>query len=465
MKDCATIAARLAADEPALLGARNFGPFVRQGMGPGPSLLIGDQSEISLLRSASETRLDYRMAHLARPDDIVLVRRRDTQFEDYLARHLGLANLTFLEVPRNDTLPVSKLALASSALIDRLVETASCNGGLTVKSYLTTGNIWRLAQTIGEAAQEVVHVCGPSPRVTTRSNDKLWFSQLASAVLGREATPPTLSAYGPAAAAALVSHISKKAAQVVVKVPDSAGSAGNVRVSSALLSDKSLAEIRDFLLERLHAAGWQDTYPVLVGVWDDDVTSTPSVQLWVPKADEGDPVVQGVFEQSVIGELSAFAGARRAALPASVEQELRRDATKIAAVLQQIGYYGPCSFDAVVCAGDNGRARIHWIECNGRWGGVSIPMTAATSSPALRSFKGLLIVQETMKGTRIETATLCRKLDHLLYHHEAPQNGIILLSPPTAARGTMLNYMVLADTQANAQVIADQASRTVRVLE
>ena len=149
MKDGATLAVRLAADEPALLGSRDFGPFVRQGTGPGPSLLIGDQSEISLLKSANETHLDYRMAHLARPNDIVLVRRRDTPFEDYLARHLGLGDLTFLEMPRSEILPVSKLALASTALIDRLAETTTRNGGLTLKSYLTTGNTWRLAKAIG----------------------------------------------------------------------------------------------------------------------------------------------------------------------------------------------------------------------------------------------------------------------------------------------------------------------------
>lgn len=459
MKNCTTIAERLAADEPALLGSLDFGPFVRQGTGAGPSLLIGDQSEIGFLRSAPQTHLDYRMSHLARSNDIVLVRRRDTRFEDYLAGHLGLTNLTFLEIPRSDILPVSKLALASSALIDRLAAAASRNNGLTLKSYLTTGNIWRLAQAIGGAAQKVVHVCGPSPRVTTRSNDKLWFSQLACSVLGRDATPPTMSAYGPAAAAALVSHISKKAAQVVVKVPDSAGSAGNVRVSSALLSAKTLTEIRDFLLGRLHAIGWRDNYPVLVGVWDDNVVCTPSTQLWIPRPDEGKPIVEGVFEQTVRGEISAFAGAARASLPDSILHRLYGESEQIAAVLQQIGYYGRCSFDAVLFAGQDGRDKIHWIECNGRWGGVSIPMTAAVGLGNLQSLKGLLIVQEELNGKRIGTNELLNRLDDLLYRHASPSNGIILLSPPPARQGTLVNYMVVADTQAAAQTLGDQAMK------
>ncbi|SLN37272.1 hypothetical protein PEL8287_01783 [Roseovarius litorisediminis] len=457
MKDCTTIIERLVADEPALLGSLDFGPFVRQGTGPGPSVLIGDQSEISLLRSAQETRLEYRMSHLARSNDIVLVRRRDTRFEDYLAGHLGLENLTFLELHGSDILPVSKQALASSALIESLAGTVSRNGGLTLKSYLTTGNIWRLAKAIGDTAQQVVHVCGPSPRVTTRSNDKLWFSQLACAVLGRDATPPTMSAYGPAAAAALVSHISKRAAQVVVKVPDSAGSAGNVRVSSTFLADKTLAETRDFLLERLHATGWRDSYPVLVGVWDDNVICTPSAQLWIPRPDEGKPIVEGIFEQTVMGEVASFAGAARASLPESVLRRLHGESKQIAAVLQHIGYYGRCSFDAVLVTGKDGRDKIHWIECNGRWGGVSIPMTAAAASGDLRSFKGLLIVQEKLKGNWIGTDELLKRLDDLLYRHASPANGIILLSPPPAIQGTVVNYMVVADTQAAARTLGDQA--------
>jgi hypothetical protein len=462
MKHCAMIAQRLVADEPALLGSLDFGPYVRQGTGPGPSLLIGDQSEIGLLTSAQDTLLDYRMAHLARTNDHVLVRRRDADFETYLARHLGLENVTFLELARSAVLPVAKLAFASSALIDRLAGIASQSGGLTVIPYLATGNIWRLAQAIGDTAKQVVHVCGPSPRVTARCNDKLWFTRLAGSVLGGDATPPTMSAYGPAAAAAQVAHLSKRAAQVVIKVPDSAGSAGNVRVSSARLVTKTLPDIRDFLLDRLHATGWKDTYPVLVGVWDDHVESSPSAQLWIPKLDQGNPFAEGVFEQTVMGEVAAFTGAKRAALSESIRRKFVSEAQQMAEVLQKIGYYGPCSFDAVICAEKNGGNKTHWIECNGRWGGVSIPMTVAAASNTLRPFGGLVILQETLRQTWLTTFELLAKLDDLLYRDRSPANGIILLSPPTATQGTLVNFLVVADTQAAARKLCDKAMQRLR---
>lgn len=462
MKNGQSIAERLVADEPALLGSLDFGAFVAQGTGHGPSLLVGDQTEINLFSSAPETSLDYRMSHLASAGDIVLVRKRDADFETYLAEHVGVENVTFLEVAPTDNSCVARLSAASPVLNDGFAEIAAKSGGLTLKFYLTTGHVWRLAQTIGRAAQQVVHVCGPSPRVTTRCNDKLWFAQLTRSVLGKDAIPPTMSAYGPAATAALVSRISKTAPQVIVKVPDSAGSAGNVRVSSAQLSGKTITETREFLLDRLHATGWQDRYPVLVGVWDENVTSSPSVQMWIPKIGEGQPCADGVFEQRLLGDMAAYVGAAKSCLPEFVQCKLICDAKQFAAVLQQIGYYGRCSFDAVICADENGRDAIHWIECNGRWGGVSIPMTAVNSSRVLQSFEGLLILQETLQDRRINTADMLRMLDDLLFRHSAPASGIIVLSPPTAIRGTMVNWMIVAETQAEANELSELAISRLR---
>ena len=462
MKDCAGLAEHLVADEPALLSSLDFGPFVAQGTGAGPALLIGDQSEISLLMGRTGQSLDYRMSHLARPGDIVLVRRRHRDFETYLADHAGLEHVTFLEMTPPDTQSVAQHARACPSFIERMSQIAAQNGGLTIKSYLTTGNIWRLAQTIGEAAGHVVHVHGPSPRLTTRCNDKLWFTQLARSVLGRDATPPTLSAYGPAATAALVSRISKLAPQVVVKVPDSAGSAGNVRASSAQLAGETITDVRNILMDRLHATGWHDRYPVLVGVWDDNVTCSPSVQLWIPRMDAGGPIAEGVFEQSVMGETAAFVGAARSSLPQSVQRKLVSEAQQIAAVLQNVGYYGRCSFDAVICGADKGQDKFHWIECNGRWGGVSIPMSAVAQSDTLRSFEGLLIVQELLPDRSIDTPDMLNRLDDLLHHHHRPADGIILLSPPSATRDTMVNFMVVSKDQATARELGDQAMRRLR---
>jgi len=80
-------------------------------------------------------------------------------------------------------------------------------------------------------------------------NDKLWFWEVAREIAGPDSVPPSAFAFGPAA-------------QVVVKVPDSAGAAGNIRFSAAQLEGLGTAEIRGQLEQRLRATGWDRRYPV-----------------------------------------------------------------------------------------------------------------------------------------------------------------------------------------------------------
>lgn len=453
---------RLIADEPALLSSLDIGPWVSQGCGFGPSLLIGDQSEISLMRKAQWSHLDHRMAHLAKPGDVVLVRNKDQEFETYLIQFRGLENVTFLSVDAADDTPMAKQAYITPALLDPLMALARTAGGLTITSYLTTQNTWRLAKVIGDAARCMIHVNGPSPRISRRTNDKLWFTRLARQVIGTDAVPPTMSAYGPDAAAALVARFAKTAEQVVVKIPDSAGSAGNIRFESAFLKSKTAAQISAILQYQLHATGWPDTYPILVGVWDSDVTCTPSVQLSLPHLIDGPPICHGVFEQQVFGDTGAFVGAIRSTLPEKIQRKLIVQSAAIATVLQNLGYYGRCSFDAVICNRLDDENTIHWIECNGRWSGVSIPLDILRSIPSHSSETGALILQSPLPGIRISTSQAIKALRTTLYHHAMSSGGVILLSPPPSANGSIANLLIFGDTQSIMASTGDAAIQSLR---
>lgn len=402
------------------------------------------------------------MSLLAHAGDVVLVRKRDREFEDYLARHLGMTNVTFLEIGRAQEASVAHHARKTPWLIDDLAHLATQNGGLTLKAYITTGHIWRLAQLIGEVAQTTVHVCGPSPRLTRQANDKLWFTQLAHVVQGPAATPPTFSSYGPAATAALVKHIAKTAERVVVKVPDSAGSAGNIGLRSVDIQGRSLTDVRSYLLDSLHACGWRDTYPVLVGVWDADVVCSPSAQLWIPDISDGLPVCEGVFEQSVVGEEGKFVGAARSSLPNATQVELMDQAVRLASVLQRIGYFGRCSFDAVIQRHGTGPDVIHWIECNGRWGGVSIPLSG------LRRLwggvpEGLVIAQIEILDVHLTTAEILGLLDNLLAAPGKP--GLVLTAPAQASNGTLLSACAVAGSDDAARALIARALGRLRESE
>lgn len=457
------VAATLLRDEPAFLTSRDFGCQVTQGVGDVPALLIGDQAEISLMATAPLTHLEYRMALLAQPGDHVVVRSRDRAFEDYLRTCLGMNNVTFHEVAAPAITPVSRHLRTSETWRRKLAAIAAQNGGLTIKAYLTTGHIWHLARIIGDASGHVVHVCGPSPRVAKRANDKLWFAQLVHTVIGQGATPPTLAAYGPAAAAALVKHISKSADQVIVKVPDSAGSAGNLRLAGSSLRDRSLSQIRDMLVQRLHATGWHDTYPVLVGVWDKNVLCSPSVQLWLGHVSEGQPIVKGVFEQRVQTSAATFSGAVPADLNPDTLARLTAHATRIARVLQHLGCYGLCSFDVVLCKGATGQTAIHWIECNDRWGGVSLPMTTTRHFVPYPAEHPISITQERLPDVHLHTKSLLHQVQDLLFNRTGRTDGIILMSPSDHPNGALLNLCAVAQTQTTANHLLDEAMRRLVV--
>ncbi len=447
--------------EPALLSSLDFGPCVAQGIGDGPSLLIGDQSEIALLASAQVSRLDYRMALLAKPGDSVLVRRQVRDFENYLANNLGQRNVTYLHGLADDARPITQQARTSGKMLETLAHSARRSGGLTLKPYLTTGHSWRLAQTLGEATKCCIHVCGPSPRLAQRVNDKLWFGQFARRILGDHATPPTRAAYGPAAAAGLVSRIAKTSGQIVVKVPDSAGSAGNLRLEGTTVRGKSLDDLRHFLLHRLRTFGWQDTYPILVGVWDENVRSSPSVQIWVPRVQDGPPVIEGIFEQRVQDSVAAFVGGSRSTLPQVLQDRLSAEASRIAGILQRLGYFGRCSLDAVIFRTANRADNIHWIECNGRWGGVSIPMTVAGGLCAGQPAPAISVMQKLSPGRNMQTKELLQRLGDLLFRVGHDKTGVVVMSPPEHDNGAHINLLSLSQTQIGCDKILNEAMQRI----
>ncbi|NNJ74032.1 MAG: hypothetical protein HKP56_02635 [Anderseniella sp.] len=456
-----TIANRLKRDEPALDGSTHFAPLVQRGLSNAPALIFGDQQEISLFSAKTPSRLEYRMATLAQPGDIVAVHQRDKAFEDYLSKHLNLTDITFIDpqsAQGNNLTPMSVECRTNSQMrsaIDRIARKA---GRLQLLAFNTTGNVWRLAQDISQRCEVNVSVAGPSPRVARRANDKIWFTNRVRELLGSDALPPTHGVFGPAAAAGHIARLAKSNQRVVLKIPDSAGSVGNIAFDSNDLSGKNVADIRNELLDILQSRGWHERYPVLVGVWDCDVISSPSVQIWMPPASDGLPIVEGVFEQSVQGEAGTFIGARRAALSQQLHEQLVSEAMLFACLLQNLGYYGRCSFDAIISQTPGARRSLHWIECNARWGGVSIPLTLANNLQPSDPHSGFVIVQQSLgDANSFSTQQVINLLDGLLYERHKSSSGLILLSPPRQNMEMRINFLVIADAQKTAENLADMA--------
>ncbi|MCF8468551.1 MAG: hypothetical protein K9G33_14215 [Sneathiella sp.] len=456
----AEMAGRLMRDEPAFASSRHFGMTVHQEVNDRPALIFGDQREINLYLQTPSTRLDYRMAVLAQPGDIVMVSHRDEAFERYLANYLQLDGIRFtaVEQEKNGTLPVSVRCRTEAELCHLIGDLAVAGDGLLILPYLTTGNVWRLAQRIGEDTGMPIGICGPSPRISTHVNNKIWFANHVRRLIGADAVPPSYVAYGPAAAAAHIARLRKTSERVVVKIPDSAGSYGNISFASGEIAGLSLFQLRQMLLSLLHGRGWRDTYPVLVGVWECDVLSSPSVQLWIPGEQDGLPIVEGIFEQIVRNNEGKFVGARPADLSPSIKVRLVEEAFLITTLLQKLGYFGRCSLDAIVSGVRQGTAVLHWIECNGRWGGVSIPMTLANRLDLGGTMPGRVIVQQSQLHSSVySTEQALQKLEDILFDLEAPGPGIILLSPPDGINSVWINFMAVGTNQEMAENLADEA--------
>lgn len=458
----ASIAARLITNEPTLGATEVFGRRVESGMSDGLALLVGDHREIALSTPLAAALHEYRISNLAADGDVLLLSgHRDFDFEAYRRDVLGLGVMKVLELAAPDNkawTPLAERCRADPDVFRHVVELARRSGRLTVLPHIGSGSAWTLAGAVSDEAAVPVRVAAPPPRLSRAVNDKIWFARRVTELLGERAQPKLHAAYGPAALAAHVMRLGRQADRVVIKVPDSAGSAGNISLLSENVTGRSLPSLRAYLLALLAGVGWRDRYPLLVQIWDSDVISSPSVQLWIPREEDGPPQIEGIFEQIVSGPTGEFVGSMPFEPPAPCLNAIVREAFQLAALFQSLGYYGRCSLDAVIAGPDYQTAVLHWIECNGRWGGVSIPMTLANRLVGDWRRQSFIVVQ--LSHLRFDPRSLSECLELLdedLYRADKPDEGVIILSPLGVRLGRTVNLMAIAATPERAQMLAQRS--------
>jgi len=460
----AHLAAELEAEEPRLASTLPFGRDVSCGLGPWPSLLIEDHSWIRLFERTGQADYAYRALLLAGQGDVTIIgsKKRCLAFERYCRDHLMLGPVELL-VPRKGSsrTPLALRCVEDEALLDRVAQRARESGGLNVIPYMGTGGVWKLAGAISARARTDVRVAAPPPNLTRRANDKIWFARLVQRTLGPTALPQVDSAFGPASLAAKARQMADRHATVAVKLPNSASSAGNMIFDAAELRGRPLLAVRDRILSQLDRAGWQSDFPLLITAWEQPLLASPSVQIWIPKSDDGDPVVEGIFEQRLHGLAREFVGAAPSALPEPLQQRLADQSMRLALPLQNLGYFGRCSFDLILVGNSGAEPDVHWIECNGRWGGVSIPMTLANRLTGdWRSHPFMIVERSNLQGKP-------RQLEDFLHRFAAEQftraagAGMVVLSPSRIEAGAGFEVMVIASALETAVGDADKMSSNV----
>ncbi len=459
-----TLAQRLLKGEPSLSDTSHFGAPVASGLwSDGPALLVADQSEIALYGPPDEQPLEYRIACLALPGDmLVLSHGRSKAFERYQKDYLGIGGLDVLIAGGRGAQArwgLPRRCLQDPNLFEHITRSARTAGSLNLLPYLSTGHLWHLAGAVAETSGAKVAVAAPPPRLARRVNDKIWFANRIEQLFGRVALSPATVVYGPSALAGHVARLSGIAERIIVKIPDSAGSSGNLTAAAAQFRGRKLSWIRRRLVQMLYAMGWQGTFPLKIEIWETPSLCSPSLQTWIPDRRHGWPVVEGLFEQVVDGAHGQFIGAVNCVLPDPLQEKLIAQGLVIARLFQELGYFGRCSLDALIAGSSYDDAQLHWIECNGRWGGVSLPMTLANRLQPDGNPQLMVVMKRQPDLQPRSFADVLDLLADLLFERGNTREGIVVLTPAGLEEGLNVHFMAIAQSLESVREMSREALR------
>ena len=341
----------------------------------GPVLHLEDVSAIPFLTAIMGVEeYQHRARVRAEAGDLyATVTPPDPEYETYCRERLLLGGARWLGTGGGGNPLAIARGCSTGGAFDRLAAAARGAGGLTVHPYMSTEDVWALAERLGAAAGAPVSVLGPPPPVTWIANDKALFAELVERVLGPGRMPESHAAASPDECAALLHALAARHTGVGLKRTRCASGTGNLVFEAAALRsakpDATLAGVRAFL----DRTDWRPPEPILVVAWE-QAAASPSTQWWLPAPADGRPRLDGIYEQILAGEERVFVGSRPSTLPGPVNRALEDASREVAAALQALGYVGRCSFDHLVLGDPQGDFTVRFTECNGRWGGTSTPM-------------------------------------------------------------------------------------------
>ncbi|NNK61579.1 MAG: hypothetical protein HKO98_00090 [Gemmatimonadetes bacterium] len=429
------LAAEIRRADPGLDATEVFGAGVTTGLADWPTLHIHTVDKP--LQGGSPVMREHRALLLARDDDMAVIARPSSDFVRYCRDDLGLGRVEVL-VPSSwrHRGRLAVRVLQDETLCRRVARLAGIAGGLNVVPYQATGGVWALASRTHRLAGVPVHVGAPPPKLAAAVNNKIWFSTWVARLLGNRALPPTTSASSWAHLADRVRRLAHRNGRVGIKLPSAAGSAGNLVLDSKeILAFTSLRDLRAHLRELFLGLGWTEPFPTLVSVWEDSVLRSPSLQGWIPHPDEGPPILEGVFDQSVTGPTGRFVGCAPTSLPKDVQDRIAAEGARILLLFQHLGWYGRCSLDTILIGDAFDSADLHWVECNGRWGGTSIPMTLVNRLTGNWAHRPFVTVGGLFPEGGQHFGELLRDARSRLFDRDVGR-GLVLLSPGPRETGT-----------------------------
>ena len=108
---------------------------------------------------------------------------------------------------------------------------------------------------------------------------------------------------------------------------------GNLILQGKFVRSPRSRESREELLRRLHAIGWRDRLPMLIGVWEVAALARPSAQVCLPQAEQGPPIIGVIFGRVLHGTNLSLTDATAIHLPVPFGRRLCREAFPITLLL------------------------------------------------------------------------------------------------------------------------------------
>lgn len=371
----------------------------------------------------------------------------DAAYANYCRDQLGLGCVEWLTPqPVCDPVHLAEACWEDREIRRTLVHSIRADELRFLHPHQGTDSTWRLALLLSRSAHRPLKVIGAPPELNRFVNDKGRFAQLVQGMFGDQSIPSTEMIWNRAIAADRIRRFADAGSTVALKLPGSAGGEGNVNLPMDRVRGRSIVEIEQVIHELLDGFGYQTGDELLATVWETDVLSAPSAQTWIPPVGQGIPVLEGFFNQFIVEQHGSFAGAVPADLPPHVADTAARRCLMLASVFQLLGYVGRCSFDLVLVGDSPDTAAVEFIECNGRWGGTSLPMTLMNRLFGDWRRKPFASHVVKIRGSgRISWSRWMQLLGAECYHRSTGEGRFLLLHPRILAVEDQFSLITLAD--------------------
>lgn len=431
-----------------------------------PTLHLDDFSEIPVIGKSENSRVLQQRARLRACDGdwVAQSRKIERGFSDYCEYHLGLGRVKWVypAVADSNTRQIALECWQDRRLRHDLEQAVRHDGLRYIHPHVSTRNVWELAALLQGSTRMPISVVGPTPALANWANDKIEFTNAAQRLLGEEFVPRTDVAYNFAALAKTVKRLAIDHQKLGIKFPYGTGGAGNFLIDAKNVRGKSLIQIRNYLKEVLQNVRWPKNGRVLVDVWEVDVVASPSVQTWIPPKTCGEPVIEGLFIQSLSSDKGQFKGSCLAELPVNIEQQIVDQGYLLASLLQELGYVGRCSFDLILVGENTQDCRVEYIECNARWGGTSSPMTLINRLE-LNEGQTYQIQQVDIADVwQMEFAELERELSSQLYNPLTGHGDLVLFNPARIENDSAIEVIAIGNSQQDVLKLLNAFSKDVR---